>query len=92
MKEASRQEVRMANDGEPADILITLHAIKGAPALFDFKKRTPNGRVVILLTGTDIYQGLPEGSQIGGGRLAGGGSDRRAARGRDSKASRAGAS
>ena len=26
------------NDGEPADILITLHAIKGAPAVFDFKK------------------------------------------------------
>lgn len=53
------------NDGKPADILITLHAIKGAPAVFDFKKKTPNGRVIILLTGTDIYQGLAEGSQIG---------------------------
>ena len=53
------------NDGEPADILITLHAIKGAPAVFDFKKKTPNGRVIILLTGTDIYQGLAEVSQIG---------------------------
>lgn len=53
------------NDGEPADILITLHAIKGAPAVFDFKKKTPKGKVIILLTGTDIYQGLPEGSQIG---------------------------
>lgn len=57
------------NDGEPADILITLHAIKGAPAVFDFKKKTPNGRVIILLTGTDIYQGLAEGSQIGGDAL-----------------------
>ena len=53
------------NDGELADILITLHAIKGAPAVFDFKKKTPKGKVIILLTGTDIYQGLPEGSQIG---------------------------
>ena len=57
------------NDGEPADILITLHAIKGAPAVFDFKKKTPNGRVIILLTGPDIYQGLAEGSQIGGDAL-----------------------
>ena len=57
------------NDGEPADILITLHAIKGAPAVFDFKKKTPNGRVIMLLTGTDIYQGLAEGSQIGGDAL-----------------------
>ncbi|MDA7515752.1 glycosyltransferase [Akkermansiaceae bacterium] len=57
------------NDGEPADILITLHAIKGAPAVFDFKKKTPNGRVIILLTGTDIYQGLAEGAQIGGDAL-----------------------
>ena len=57
------------NDGEPADILITLHAIKGAPAVFDFKKKTPNGRVIILLTGTDIYQGLAEVSQIGGDAL-----------------------
>jgi glycosyltransferase involved in cell wall biosynthesis len=53
------------NDGEPADILITLHAIKGAHTVFDFKKKTPEGKVVILLTGTDIYQGLPDGSQIG---------------------------
>ena len=52
-------------DGEPTDILITLHAIKGAPALFDFKKRKPKGKVVILLTGTDIYQGLPKGSKMG---------------------------
>ncbi|MDB4440894.1 glycosyltransferase [Akkermansiaceae bacterium] len=57
------------NDGEPADILITLHAIKGAPAVFDFKKKTPNGRVIILLTGTDIYQGLAEGAEIGGDAL-----------------------
>lgn len=52
-------------DGKPTDILITLHAIKGAPALFDFKKRKPKGKVVILLTGTDIYQGLPKGSKMG---------------------------
>ena len=52
-------------DSEPADILISLHAIKGAPAIFEFKKKQPKGKVIILMTGTDIYQGLPEGSQIG---------------------------
>ncbi|MDG2400514.1 MAG: glycosyltransferase [Akkermansiaceae bacterium] len=53
------------NDDDPADVLISLHAVKGAPAIFDFKKKTPKGKVITLLTGTDIYQGLPEGSQIG---------------------------
>ena len=60
-------EARGSNgfDGIPADILISLHAIKGAPAIFEFKKKQPKGKVIILMTGTDIYQGLPEGSQIG---------------------------
>ena len=52
-------------DGEPADVLIALHAVKGAPAVFDFREKVPNGKIVLLLTGTDIYQGLAEGSQIG---------------------------
>ena len=52
-------------DGDHADILISLHAIKAAPAIFEFKKKLPKGKVIILMTGTDIYQGLPEGSQIG---------------------------
>ena len=52
-------------DGKPADALISLHAVKGAPAVFDFQREVPKGKVIILLTGTDIYQGLPEGSQIG---------------------------
>lgn len=53
------------NDNEPADILISLHAIKGAPAVFDFQRKSPKGKSIILMTGTDIYQGIPEGSQIG---------------------------
>ncbi|MDA7868506.1 glycosyltransferase [Akkermansiaceae bacterium] len=52
-------------DNEPADVLISLHAVKGAPAVFDFQQKLPIGKVIVLLTGTDIYEGLPEGSQIG---------------------------
>ena len=52
-------------DGDPADVLIALHAVKGAPAIFDFRSKSPMGKVIVLLTGTDIYQGLPEGSKIG---------------------------
>jgi glycosyltransferase involved in cell wall biosynthesis len=52
-------------DGDPADVLIALHAVKGAPAVFDFREKAPQGKVIVLLTGTDIYQGLPEGSEIG---------------------------
>lgn len=52
-------------DGDPTDVLIALHAVKGAPAVFDFRSKVPMGKVIVLLTGTDIYQGLPEGSRIG---------------------------
>ena len=52
-------------DGEESDILISLHAVKGAPAVFDFRERFPDGRVVVLITGTDLYESLPAGSEIG---------------------------
>jgi glycosyltransferase involved in cell wall biosynthesis len=52
-------------DGQPADILISLHAVKGARAVADFRDAYPEGKVVILITGTDIYQFLPEGSREG---------------------------
>ena len=52
-------------DGEPADVLISLHAVKGAQAVADFRKKMPEGKVVVLITGTDIYQQLPQGSEKG---------------------------
>ena len=42
-------------DGDPADILISLHAVKGAPAIFEFKKKQPKGKVIILMTGAVLY-------------------------------------
>lgn len=38
-----------------ADVLIALHAVKTAPAVADFVADHPEGRIVIGLTGTDIY-------------------------------------
>ncbi|YCM44811.1 glycosyltransferase [Verrucomicrobiaceae bacterium 227] len=49
-------------DGQPADILISLHAVKGAQAVVDYREVSPDGKVIVLMTGTDIYQFLPEGS------------------------------
>jgi len=39
--------------------------VKGAPAVFDFREACPNGKVVILITGTDLYESLPAGSELG---------------------------
>ena len=52
-------------DGEPADVLIILHAVKGAKAVFDYRRACPKGKVIVLTTGTDIYQFLREGSAEG---------------------------
>lgn len=49
-------------DGKPADVLISLHAVKGAKAVRDYRAKCPEGKIVVLITGTDIYQSLPEGS------------------------------
>lgn len=52
-------------DGLPADVLISLHAVKGAPAVDEFCEKRPDGRVVVLIAGTDIYDTLPKGSEAG---------------------------
>lgn len=52
-------------DGLPADVLISLHAVKGAPAVEEFCEKRPEGRVVVLIAGTDLYDTLPKGSEAG---------------------------
>ncbi|MDB4408736.1 glycosyltransferase [Akkermansiaceae bacterium] len=48
-------------DGAPADVLISLHAFKGEKAVLDFQRYCPDGKVIVLITGTDLYVDLPEG-------------------------------
>ena len=48
-------------DGLSADALISLHAKKGAQAAADYRKAHPEGKLIVLLTGTDIYDDFPKG-------------------------------
>lgn len=51
--------------GEAADLLITLHAVKGAEAARLFSEAHPEGKVFLMFTGTDVYEQLPAGSEEG---------------------------
>ncbi len=48
-------EVRSGVDGETADVLIALNAEKSRAEVEAFRERVPGGKVVVALTGTDIY-------------------------------------
>jgi putative glycosyltransferase (TIGR04348 family) len=45
-------------DGKPADVLIALHARKSFPAVRDFRRARPEGKIVVALTGTDLYRDI----------------------------------
>jgi putative glycosyltransferase (TIGR04348 family) len=45
--------------GEPCDLLIALHARKSADAIERYRTARAEGRVVLVLTGTDLYRDLP---------------------------------
>jgi len=50
-----RVEVVERYGGEPLDLLIALHAGRGAAAVRGFRQRFPSRPVVMAVTGTDIY-------------------------------------
>ena len=47
-------------DGRPLDMLIALHARKSAASIEAFRRARPDGRIVLVMTGTDLYRDLPE--------------------------------
>ena len=55
-------EVRIFDrwNGEPLRILVALHARKSADAVAAFRQRMPQGKIVLLMTGTDLYRDLPD--------------------------------
>jgi putative glycosyltransferase (TIGR04348 family) len=57
--EASGHQVRVAEDDVTGccDTLVVLHALRSRRSVADFRSRKANGKVVMVLTGTDIYGG-----------------------------------
>lgn len=46
-------------DGQPLHTLIALHARKSAASIEAFRRARPDGRIVLVMTGTDLYRDLP---------------------------------
>lgn len=47
--------VSEGGDGFEGDLLVVLHGVKCRPALVAYREAKPNGKVVLCLTGTDLY-------------------------------------
>lgn len=47
--------VEPAYSGGPAHLLVALHAMKSAESIVRFRAEQPQGRVILALTGTDVY-------------------------------------
>lgn len=44
--------------GQPADLLVALHSYKSYASIAAFRKSNPGKKIIVALTGTDIYQDL----------------------------------
>ncbi len=51
-----RVRVSVEYDGTPADVMIALHAWRSAAAIQSFAQRWPDRPLVVVLTGTDLYE------------------------------------
>lgn len=53
-----RVRVEVAWDGEPADVMIALHARRSHDAIARFAQRHPDRPLLVVLTGTDLYRDI----------------------------------
>src|SRR5688572_16844699 len=51
-----RVRVAPRHDGQPADLMVAVHAWRSAAAIADFKSQHPERPVILQLSGTDIYE------------------------------------
>lgn len=56
-----RVSVSESWSGQPARLLVALHAMRSHEAIRDFRRAHPERPVVLILTGTDLYRDLPAG-------------------------------
>jgi putative glycosyltransferase (TIGR04348 family) len=57
----ARVDITSAWDGQPVDVLIALHARRSADSVARFRRDRAQRPLVLVLTGTDLYQDLPAG-------------------------------
>jgi len=66
LEEAGLESV-VVSDGDDfsnTDVLIALHARKSAHFIDDYLSKNPRGKVLLYLTGTDLYADIPNGCAI----------------------------
>lgn len=65
-----RVSVGEAWNGEDAQLLVALHAMRSHAAIAAFRQAHPQRPVVLVLTGTDLYRDLPSGGEPAARALA----------------------
>ena len=50
--------VSVSWDGQPADVMIALHARRSHASIVQFRERFPDSPLVVVLTGTDLYRDI----------------------------------
>lgn len=55
-----RVRITEAYRGEPCDVMVALHATKSHRSIVELRERMPSARLIVALTGTDVYGAIDE--------------------------------
>jgi len=58
-----RVRLTTAYEDSRADVLVALHARRSHPSIRRFRERHPEGRLVVALTGTDVYRDIHQDAE-----------------------------